>query len=581
VSCVRGCAVGTPPLRTSVGWLAGALFSASVFGGCTGKIGVAPGSPGSGPSGAGDVAGGGGNNGGGGGGGGGGDGTAFVAFEALSRRLSQAELDATARDLFLDSTSPASHFIIGDDFTPYDNDYTLQTASRALVESLEVMATDVGARLVADAGRRANVLPCAPTGPGDAACFRKFVQTIGKRALRRPLADDEIAAYTALESYATEQNQYVQNDFYTAVALVVQALLQDPEVLYRIEAGTLQADGKTYALDSYQIAARMSYLLWGTTPDDPLLADADAAKLTDAAGRRAQAERMLQDPRAKSQIHRFHAMWLGYRAIPHSAELVAAFEKETNALIDRVIFDRKESYLQLFLESETYLDPYLADHYQLPHPQGAEGWVPYPDASRRAGILSHGSVLSAFSKFTDTSPTQRGILVRNRLMCQRILPPPPTVNTDRPPGSTMDAVCKKDRYLAHTQSSSCHACHGQMDPIGFGLENFDIAGVFRTHDDGLPQCTIDGQGDLPGYGTFSGPKELAQKLVQDDLVAPCAARNYVRFAIGREPASAAELARLDAIAAGFAAHDHSFESLILDFIASDAFGLRLEPEGTP
>jgi hypothetical protein len=460
--------------------------------------------------------------------------------------------------------------LVGDQFAPYDNDYTLQQASRALIESLEVMADDVATRLIADAARRAQIVPCTPSGPGDADCFKRFVTQAGNRALRRPLAPDEIAAYMALQSYATEQNQYVQNDFFTAVGLVVQAFLQDPELLYRIEAGTMLTD--------YEIASRLSYLLWGTTPDDALLADAGAGHLADGMGRRAVAGRMLSDPRAKQQMHRFHAMWLGYRAIPETPDLVAAFDRETSALIDRVIFDRKESYLQLFLESETYLDNLLADHYQLPRPpNGAPGWVTY-DGTGRAGILSHGSVLSAFSKFTDTSPTQRGILVRNRLMCQTIAPPPPTVNVDRPPTDS-NAVCKKDRYLAHSTTPSCHACHSQMDPIGFGLENYDIAGVFRTHDDGLPQCPIDGQGELPGYGTFSGPKELAQKLVSNDIVGPCAVKQFVTFAIGRAP-SQAELGEIDTLAKSFAANDHAFDGLMLDFVAGDAFARRGEP-GAP
>jgi hypothetical protein len=493
--------------------------------------------------------------------------------------LSQAEIDATIQDLLGDATGAAARYLVGDTFTPYDNDYTLQEASQALVESLEVMADDVGTRLVADAVQRAKVVPCTPTGAGDAACFQQFVQTIGKRALRRPLASDEIAAYMTLQSYSTEQNAYVATDFYTGVALVIKAFLQDPEFLYRIEVGTPTADGKTLALSGNELATRMSYLLWGTMPDDQLLSDADAGKLTAGPSRADVATRMLQDPRAKMLMHRFHAMWLGYRAIPQSAQLVAEFQKETDALIDRVIFDRQESYLQLFLENETYLDDTLADHYQLPHPPNGMGWVSY-DGTGRAGILSHGSVLSAFSKFTDTSPTQRGILVRNRLMCQTIAPPPPTVNTDKPPPGTMDAVCKKDRYLEHSQSPSCHACHSQMDPIGFGLENYDISGVFRTHDDGLPQCIIDGQGELPGYGTFSGPKALAQKLVDNDLVSPCVVKQFVTFAIGRPPLDT-ESPALDAFKTSFASNDHAFASLMVDIIRSDAFALRMEPEATP
>src|SRR5205823_459887 len=154
-----------------------------------------------------------------------------------------------------------------------------------------------------------------------------------------------------------------------------------------------------------------------------------------------------------------------YRAIPQPPELTSAFNRETTALIDRVVFDKPQSYLNMFTFSETRLDDFLADHYGLPRPPGGDGWVAYGD-SGRAGILSHGSVLAAFSKFSDTSPTQRGKFIRTRLLCQEIPKPPPTVKADQPPGDK-DAVCKYDRYLQHRTSSSCASCHDQMDPIGF------------------------------------------------------------------------------------------------------------------
>jgi hypothetical protein len=330
-----------------------------------------------------------------------------------------------------------------------------------------------------------------------------------------------------------------------------------------------------FALHGYEIAGRMSYLLWGTTPDDALLADADAGRLADPAGRRTIATRMLGDSRARDQLHRFHAMWLGYRALPHPPELTSAFNRETTALIDRIVFDEAQSYLNIFTFDETYLDDSLADHYGLPHPSGGLGWVKYAD-SGRAGLLSHGAVLSAFSKFTDTSPTQRGIFVRTRLLCQEIQPPPAAVNSDKPPGNK-DAVCKYDRYAEHRTSSSCASCHSQLDPIGFGLEMYNIAGQLRTHDDGLPQCSIAGQGEVVGYGTFSGPAELGKLLLDKSLVQPCIARQFMQFAIGRKPA-ADEDDEVNALSGTFAQSGYALQELILSYVASPAFGLRREPE---
>jgi hypothetical protein len=502
--------------------------------------------------------------------------TPFVAYDSVARRLSQAELDATLRDVFGDATDPASKFLPEDEFRPYDNDYTVQQASKALIESLDALAEDVAARLLADPKSRARIVSCTPSGPGDTACFRQVVTSFGKRAFRRPLSAEEIDAYLGLQSFATESNPDVPHDFYTAVSLFLRAVLQDPEFLYRIEIGTPTKDTGVSSLDSYAIASRLSYLIWGSTPDDELLASADGKGLTAADERKAQAERLLADARAKEQVHRFHALWLGYRAIPHPPELTSAFNEETTHLIDRVVFEDHGDFLDLFRSTETYLTDFLADHYGLPHPTGGAGWVPY-GTSGRSGILSHGSVLSAFSKFSDTSPTQRGILVRTRLLCETLGSPPAIVNVDQPPGMGTDAVCKYDRYAMHRSSStSCSSCHRLMDPIGFGLEQYDVAGRLRDHDDGLPQCPIAGKGTVEGLGDFSGPAELEKLLVDSDRLDACAVEQVLTFAAGHK-LSRNELQDATTRLANFRSAGRTLDGLLVDIVSSDAFTLRKEP----
>lgn len=498
----------------------------------------------------------------------------FVASDAAARRLSKAELANTVVDLFGEGVRQSLRPLSEDELAPFDNDYTLQLTSQALIDTLDAVAEDVARRVIADPQMRARVVPCAPSGPSDAVCFRRVIEQLGKRALRRSLSDGEIATYLSLQVFATETNPNVEHDFYSAVALFIRALVQDPEFLYRVEVGTPAQTPGVYALAPNEIAARMSYFLWGSAPDDALLAKAEAGGLLDAADRRREAERMLRDPHAKQQIRRFHAMWLGYRALPHPPELTAAFQSETNALIDRVVFEERQSYYELFRADQTYLTDALADHYGLPRPMGGRGWVKYPESSRRAGILSHGSVLAAFSKFTDTSPTQRGILIKNRLLCQTIANPPPTVQVDKPPAEGT-SPCKKDRYLEHAANPFCGSCHGQMDPIGFGLENFDIAGRWRDHDDGLPQCRIEGKGALPGFGDFSGPAELAKKLIDNDLLDRCLVQQLYTFAIGRQVDST-ERAMIDDLTKAFRAGDRVLDQMLLGYVASDAFALRKE-----
>lgn len=498
----------------------------------------------------------------------------FVAAQQEARRLSQAELDQTLRDVLGDDQRPSVRWLAEDEFSPYDNDYTLQVASENLIASLEVLAADVADRAMADVARRDRLIPCRPSGPGDEACLRRFVESIGPQLLRRPLELNEADPYVALISYATEVAPDVPHDFYTAAGLVLRAFLQDPEVLYRIEVGSPTAMPGIVQLNPYELATRMSYLIWGSSPDDALYADAAAGVLDSAAGRRTAAARMFEDDRAKEQLHRFHAQWLGYRAIPHSAELVRAFNAETSALLDKVIFEDQASYTELFRSPETWVDGMLAAHYGLPAPSGAAGWVPYGAAQGRAGILSHGSVMAAFSKFTDTSPTQRGIFIRTRLMCLPILRPPPTVVADQPPGNPNE-TCKKARYQAHVEIESCANCHNQMDPIGFGLEQFDIAGRLRTHDEGLPECPIDGQGALPGVGPFSGPADLAQKLLDTEQIQKCVVQQYATYALGRLPA-AGERNYLNELYGDFQAQQYRFGDWILSYVASEPFGLKRE-----
>ena len=494
----------------------------------------------------------------------------FVASESLARRLSRAELDHTLHDLFGDDRGAASTTLPEDLFSPYDNDYTGQLASGAFIDSLFRLAEDVSAHVVARPELRARLVSCSTQ---DRTCFLEVAARLSVSALRRPVQEEEWQAYGALFDAAQAREGSSQERFDAALSLLVQAFVMDPEFLYRIEVGESAGANGVYRLSDYEIAARMSFLLWGTTPDEELLSDAQAGRLSEAEDRLPIARRMLSDPRARRQVRRFHAMWLGYRVVPHGPELASAFQRETEALIDRVVFDEARAHSQLFTFEETFIDPFLADHYGLPAPDG-EAWVRYGD-SGRAGIMSHGSFLSAFGKFSDTSPTQRGILVRKRLLCQEVPPPPPDVMADQPPGDA-DSRCKWDRYEAHRESSACTGCHAQLDPIGFGLENYDLGGRYREHDDGLPECAIDGAGQLPPYGAFSGPAELADLLVTSGELERCLVQQYLSFSVGR-PLLPDESPEVERLRTNMLAGEGRLFDLIEAHIASDAFALRKEP----
>jgi hypothetical protein len=497
------------------------------------------------------------------------------------RRLTADEYDNTLRDILFDDTRTSVLLLPEDPRNPFDNDFTQQVASQALVEGADLLAADAVARLLAEPGRRDMVVGCTPSSPGDEACMRQFVETFGRRALRRPLTAEEVDVFLFGESGhdGAIGHSTADGDFYTGVDTFLRGILQDPEFLYRIEIGTpVQGESGVFKLGNHEIAARLSYFLWGSTPDDWLLDRADQGSLDAPETVREAAEHMLQDMRALDRIDRFHALWLGYEQMSFTGALADAMRAETKALIERVVFDERRLWQEIFTLDETFVDDTLAEHYGLPGPASPDGgWVSY-DSGRR-GLLSHGSFLSVGGKFSDTSPVQRGLLVRTRLFCQVIPSPPPDVDPDQEPSG---AVCKAERYAVHSEGG-CAGCHELIDPVGFGLENYDSQGRFRTHEPDNPdtpedesQCEIDGDGRISGIGEFNGPAELGALAVDAGLLDACAVTQLYRFAMGRYELDQLDYAFIEQVLDRQDGEPFRFDDLLVEFVASEAFGYRRE-----
>ncbi len=557
------------------------LFSVLSIGsalGCTGQIGDATGRPG-------------------GGGGGSNDptqpappgasvpapppGTDRVFFGSAIRRLSKGELRNTLSDLLgVDLGSelakfPEDYSEAGDVFA-FDNRYAYQQPSAALIEAARNLGEVAATRVLADASLRSRLEVCTPTGAGDETCLRSFVTRFGRRALRRPLTPTEIDQLVAKSRPAGLD----AGDFHRAVSVVVQALLQDPEFLYRIEIGQPVAGSNgLFKLTGPEVATRLSFFLWGTAPDDGLLDVAvTGTRLQDPAAIRATAERMLADPRARRGVERFHALWLGYERQPPPAELAAAMNEETRRLIERVIFEDKGSWLDLFRSDKTYVDGPLAAHYGLPAPTGGAGWVSY-GSSGRQGILSHGTFLGVERKHEDTSPTMRGAFIRTRLLCQVVPPPPPNLMVDVDAVPT-DGNCKSDRY-SMWKKDGCKGCHELMDPLGHGLEGFDRVGRARTlapSDAGKTACTIDGAGQMVdgnnNHTPFRGVAGLSDLLVESGALQSCLITQLASYLLGRPPRGD-EVALFERVAGRFAAANHRFDQMLLDVVSLPGFGYRL------
>jgi len=493
-----------------------------------------------------------------------------------ARRLTASEYDAVVYDL-LGVTVTSEQALPEDLRSPFDNDFTKQEASEALITATESLAGEIAAEVVATPSLREAILPCTPSGPSDDACFRDFVVQFGRRALRRPLTGEETTRFVGLLDFAIEAD-----DFWIGVDTALRAFLQHPHFLYRVEIGSPVVDQPgVKRLSDHELATRLSFSLLGTTPPEWLLDDADAGKLSTPEGVRTVAKRLLEEERALPQIARFHAMWLGYERLPHAPGLAADMELETSKLLERVILDRGDAWREIITAEETYLTPELAEHYELPVPDTAS-WVSYGDSGRK-GLLSQGSFLSAVAKFEDTSPVQRGLLIRARLFCQHIEPPPPDlgVDVDAPPmGSDPDA-CKTERYTMF-EMDGCKVCHTSLEPVGFGLENYDSAGRFRTTEPGKPECEITGEGELAGVGKFTGPGELADLLLEGGDVDRCVATYTARYAFGRYDLAIEDDNFIHGLVE--AASDENgmhFDRLLVEMVSAEAFRHRRDEEVSP
>jgi hypothetical protein len=565
-----------PPRYLCALWLAGALAAS----GCRGQIVDAPGSA------AAPIDRGGGN----GGGGGPGDppmaapppppGEDRVFFGSAVRRLTKGELRGTLSDMLgvdlgAELAKFPEDFAEANDVFAFDNRYAHQEPSAALIEAARNLADVAGARVLSDEALRKRLLTCTPTGAADEGCLRTFVSAFGRRAFRRPLSNVEIEAYVSKARPAATE----AGDFHRAVSLLVRAMLQDVEFLYRTEVGQPVAGTPgLFKLSGPEVASRLSFFLWGTGPDDGLLDAAVAGeRLQSPTAIRAAAERMLNDPRARRGIARFHGLWLGYERQPPPAQLAAAMGEETRRLIDKVIFEEQRPWLDLFRARETYLDGPLAAHYGLPAPTGGAGWVSY-GTSGRQGILSHGTFLGVERKHEDTSPTMRGAFIRTRLLCQVVPPPAPELMVDVDAVPT-EGTCKSDRY-SMWKKDGCKSCHLLMDPIGHGLEMFDRTGRQRAlapSDAGKAGCEIAGTGELlagAASAPFTGVSGLSDRLVDSGTLESCLTTQLASYLLGRQP-QGEEVALFERVAARFAAGNHRFDQMLLDIVSLPGFGYRL------
>lgn len=414
----------------------------------------------------------------------------------------------------------------------YDNDATVNVVTASHVS--EYLRS---AKAVVDAlADRVTMLARCDVRADRAGCSGTFVRDVGLRVFRRPLTSAEQQRYLAMAMRGA--------DSVAGLKLALRGMLVSPSFLYRTELGERQPDG-TYKLTGYEVASALSYGLWGTTPDEALLAAAQDGTLASAAGIEREARRLVADPRARTAFADFALQWLRVEPVASATRNQAMFPTWSEALggamieearrfVTHVVFDSSHRLGELFTADYTFANEALAAHYGISGVTGTSFQrAPWPNADR-AGILGLSSVLTRYAHSDQTAPVQRGVFVRVNLLCQEF--PPPPANAGGVPDVDPRATTRA-RFTQHTVNPACGACHQYIDQVGFGFEGFDAIGRARTTENGMAidrsgaalDLEADGGGDVLRFAT---PRELGQALASSESARGCFVRQYFRYARG-------------------------------------------------
>lgn len=461
------------------------------------------------------------------------------------------------------------------------------SAAAGSVQSLEIdgpyNVTGLG-----DTPSRKAIFVCQPQrNDEELSCARQILSQLATRAYRRPIGLDDPEVSTLMKFYEMSRNADGGN-FASGIQGALTWLLVNPKFLYRFEEEPQNlAAGEVYRISDLELASRLSFFLWSSIPDEPLLQLAEEGRLGEREVLAQQVQRMLADPRAESLVENFVGQWLKLRELEVAAPQDPAFDaplreamrQETLYFFQSLVSEDK-NLLTLLDSDYTYLNERLAKHY------GIEGvWGGYmrrvelPEDSPRRGLLGHASILTATSAPDRTSPVIRGAWIVENLLGAHVPSPPPGVETnlDAPaPDQNVQADTLRQRLETHRSDPACASCHKIMDPIGFALENFDSVGRWRALDNGLPINTVSEMTD----GTYvDGPAALrAALLTRPDAFMASISERLLTYALGRE------LAQYDGpvvrrIVQQADSEGFTFSALVQAIVISEPFQQRIKLEG--
>ena len=418
-------------------------------------------------------------------------------------------------------------------------------------------------------------------GQHDASCARRILAPLVHRAWRRPVTNQELASLLQLVATVQQRGDSLER----GIGVALQAVLISPYFLFRIEQDPGRAEA--YRITQHELATRLAYFVWSSMPDDELLTLADRGQLQGPAVMKVQLKRMLADPKSRRLVEAFGGQWLQTRNLDtwkpdakkfpeYDEELRDAMATETEMFLQSVVREDR-SVLDLLDGRFTYLNERLARYYGIPGVSGPEFRRVALDGAQRSGILTQASVLTVSSYPTRTSPVIRGKWILDNILGAPPPPPPPDVPV-LDEASLGLAVTVRQQLEKHRSNAVCASCHAKMDPLGFGLENYDAIAGWQSLDGKLP---VDAAGVLPGGKTFSTPAELKEILKSDkDAFVRCLTQKLLVFGLGRGLENY-DRAAVDLIAKNVAAGGYRFSQFMEEIVKSAPFQMRSAPETKP
>lgn len=498
----------------------------------------------------------------------------------LVRRLTHSQYNRTVRDLLRDQTRPANRFPKEDFVGGFKNQAGGQTISPLQAEAYSKAAERL-AIAAFRGGDHLGLFPRVPPSAANPSSAEEFIKQFGLRAYRRPLTDKEVASYLRL--YLKDAIR--DDDYLSGARTVVETMLQSPHFLFRIERGS-QSPWK-----QYELVSRLSYLIWDTMPSDELLGVAQDSELANAQDVRSLAHAMLSDPLARQSMEEFLGQWLRFDRVleatrdrrkfgQFNTQVALAMVEETKQLFNHLVWSGG-NFMEIYSADYTFLSRDLAAIYDLPVPDVEFSKVAYPADSGRAGILGHGSFLVATSKPAETSPTERGLFIRNKLLSQEVPAPPPGVNATLPEVDQEQPMNNRQRLAIHLNSKACASCHQLIDPIGLGFEQYDPIGAYQEtmsvqSESGGEGKTIELELDTTGRiqgiddSEFTTPKQLGRVLSSSKVSQRAVVKQLFRYAFGRHETIDDE-PTIERMLADFRNSNFRFQELILSLVTSELF----------